>query len=385
MSIVSESPLHAAPTTTNPADHRQISETFARLNTNGLLAGLQVTIANNSDTISLSFGLSAPRQPLTTDTPVPWLCAAKPLTSYVVVAALHQLGIKANTSLLSFVPELDGRVPFDTTVAEMLTHGIYWEGKDGDSGTKTGAVNSSPTGESDSDWCPYLTPGTTIMSGRRLDDGIHRYDVQHGWALGALAAERATGMPFAALAETLLFAPLGMSHSSYLPPQPSVGVRTELYVRQGDELKPAGLSSDQLNVVRPGYSLWSTANDIVRFYQHLRSDSNPVLDQMLAVQTDRLTTDRRQNLTYGMGIYRGSSVDEICQPDAAGHNGYETAIGFCERNVAVGVFTNGILHSPLLERMRLRAVLRAVSAHPLFRSDTQLFPDAYSHTNSPRF
>jgi CubicO group peptidase (beta-lactamase class C family) len=186
-----------------------------------------------------------------------------------------------------------------------------------------------------------------------------------GYAILGAVIESASGMPFADAMEKLVFAPLGMEHTSVRPVPAGVGVAAGHIVRDGETV---ALGRNSNNVVYwPAGYISSTALDVSRFMicllQDVRLDGRQALP---ADMLDRLTSapvpvpGRPSRYGYGIGVSRMGGARILS------HDG--GIVGFAARIVFVpekhyGVIALSNKHQAFLSTAAETALRRVVQDH----------------------
>jgi CubicO group peptidase (beta-lactamase class C family) len=195
-------------------------------------------------------------------------------------------------------------------------------------------------------------------------EAIYSYS-NPGYAILGAVIESVSGMPFADAMEKLVFAPLGMEHTSVRPVPAGVGVAAGHIVRDGETV---ALGRNANNVVYwPAGYISSTALDVSRFkiclLENGRLDGRQVLPADIL---DRLTSASVQvpgrPSRYGYGI----GVSGIGDARVLSHDG--SIVGFAARMVLVPERHYGLValsnkHQAFLSTTAETALRRAVQDH----------------------
>ena len=191
---------------------------------------------------------------------------------------------------------LDFAIPatFDApiTLAHLLSHTAGFE----DQGYlfAHSADDVEPTGE-------FLA---THMPARMRPPGARSAYSNYGTALAGYIVERASAMPFAEYAETYIFEPLGMGHSTFQQPAPaSLAANLSHNYRTDAQGELIELPFQFLRVPAAGEG-HVTVTDMARFMQaHLAADDTPILSSAtLAQMHSRLFSHRSEVNGFAYGF-----------------------------------------------------------------------------------
>ena len=331
-----------------------VASAFDRLADQQLAAGGQVCVFHGGRIVDSEVsGMASANRPMTTNTVVPWLCAGKPVAALVVLRALALAGRSPEMELTSVVPELVERVSANVTVRDCLTHRAGLA-SDGDAPRSLGS----------NAWCPYLGGDKSIVQGPIIRGRGVPYDVDVGYALAALAAERVDGRSFSDIAAEEVFAPASMTRSFFGSSLPPADRLECLFSRRSGKMEGSLLSEEQFSVTRPGFGLFSTAENLAKFYSvFFDGDGSPypeLVDDMLVPTGYDVDVSQPVLLHYGTGVIFGSTLSPSCGEQAVGHDGSELTLAFRDGDISCAVFINGFLANPLFEAARMRKVLAAL-------------------------
>ena len=159
-----------------------------------------------------------------------------------------------------------------------------------------------------------------------------------GFTLLAETVARTSGLTFAEFTEERIFEPLGLEHTLFYDDHEKiVPNRAYSYYRENDVLKKAVLSFANAGAT----SLFTTAEDLVRWADHLNNPPSKKVEEMVA-QMDRLAVLNNGETfggAYGQFIspYKGLKQIQHGGADA----GYRSYLGrFPEQDFAVAVVSN---------------------------------------------
>ncbi|HUX44704.1 MAG TPA: serine hydrolase [Terracidiphilus sp.] len=278
----------ALPLAAQPAPHADSPRRFAAIDAamqqavdTGNIPGGVLLIGHNGKVVyRKAFGwrsLEPTRERMTVDTIFDLASLTKCIATTTAVMQLVQQGrVRLNDPVAAYLPDFAQNGKADITVRELLTHfsGLApdldlsqpWQGRD--------AAYRLVMQQR-----PQLPPGTRFV-----------YSDMNFEALGFLV-ERVTGQSLNDYAAEHIFEPLGMRHTSYLPPVSWIPrIAPTQYDEHGHMLR--GVVHDptarRMGGVAGHAGLFSTADDLARFAQALLSGtfvlSRPMIEKMSTPQ-----------------------------------------------------------------------------------------------------
>jgi len=260
--------------------------------------------------------LEPAREAMTPDTVFDVASLTKVLPTTACVMRLVQLGrVKLNDPVAKYIPEFAQNGKSDVTVRQLMTH--Y-------SGLRA-----------DLDLKPYLRgleEGYARANSEKLINppgAVFLYSDINFIVLGELV-ERVGGMPLNQYAQTYIFGPLGMTNTTFNPPEtwtPRIAP-TEHDERTGSMLR--GVVHDPTARAMGGVAghagVFSTADDIAKFAQAMLNGGTPILSSWIV---EKMTTPQQPpNLTNVRGL--GWDIDspfssnrgDLLPVGSYGHTGF---------------------------------------------------------------
>ena len=254
------------------------------------------------------------KRPFTTEELLPIASVSKPVLASVLMALVDQGKLKLDDPVAKYLPEFrDVKVEGSAaaagpmTIRQLLSHTAGFWGNQGITAEKRDLIRNfgRPLSEAVNRMSAYdlvYQPGTKfVYSGS-------------GYCVAGRVAEVAVGQSLEEIAQEALFRPLGLKHTTYLPP---LEVRQRIpaaYARQDGELrKQPSLAGRELRFILPGGSLFTTLDELAIFGQMHRNDGvyggKRYLSQASVAEMRRLQSRQRGQRTYGLGWFRGNVAD----------------------------------------------------------------------------
>ena len=252
----------------------------------------------------------------TTNELVPIASVSKPVLASVVMALVDQGKLTLDDPVEKYLPEFKnmkvkgGKSPIhQMTIRHLLSHTAGFWGNKGISAEKLGLIRNfqRPLGEAVSRMATYeleYQPGTKfVYSGS-------------GFCVAGRVAEVVLNQSLEQIAQEVLFQPLGLSRTTYLPSKEIRETVPTAYSRQSGgvlERQPSRTGGELLFIL-PGGSLFTTLDELAAFgVMHLEDGmchekqilSKKSIDEMRRFQS-RQTATRR----YGLGWFCDDIVDQ---------------------------------------------------------------------------
>ena len=285
----------------------------------------------------------------TTNELVPIASVSKPVLASVVMALVDQGKLTLDDPVEKYLPEfkdmkVKGGEPLThrMTIRHLLSHTAGFWGNKGISAEKLDLIRNfqRPLGEAVSRMATYeleYQPGTKfVYSGS-------------GFCVAGRVAEVVLNQSLEQIAQEVLFRPLGLSHTTYLPSKEIRKTVPTAYSRQSGgvlERQPSRTGGELLFIL-PGGSLFTTLDELAAFgVMHLEDGmchekqilSKKSIDEMRRFQS-RQTATRR----YGLGWFC-DDIDDQGLADRVYHGGAMGAYLVVDRNrELVGAF---LIHQP---------------------------------------
>jgi len=199
---------------------------------------------------------------------------SKLFTATAIMQLVEQGKLDLNAPISDYLPEiiLEGNYDQPVTIINLLTHTGGFDER------LTGMGATSPDGLISLD--QYLAAN---MPARVMAPGEYTSYSNHGLALTGLVVEKLSGLPFAKYVAQNIFAPLGMTSSSFLEPTPA-NILSRVatgYAYANGAYQPLPL--DYLNVT-PAGSLYTTAPDMAQFMIAHLNNGGPILSPVTTAE-----------------------------------------------------------------------------------------------------
>ena len=285
----------------------------------------------------------------TTNELVPIASVSKPVLASVVMALVDQGKLTLDDPVEKYLPEfkdmkVKGGEPLTRwmTIRHLLSHTAGFWGNKGISAEKLDLIRNfqRPLGEAVSRMATYeleYQPGTKfVYSGS-------------GFCVAGRIAEVVRGQSLEEIAQEVLFRPLNLSHTTYLPSKEIRETLPTAYSRQSGgvlERQPSR-TGGELRFILPGGSLFTTLDELATFgVMHLEDGmcrekqilSKKSIDEMRRLQLPQKVTRR-----YGLGWFC-DDIDDQGLADRVYHGGAMGAYLVVDRNrELVGAF---LIHQP---------------------------------------
>jgi len=307
------------------AERFPVAETLEPYIKNGELPGM-VTVIATKDTVlqidAIGYADIETEQPMKADT-VFWIASqTKPVTAVAVMILVDEEKLSLTEPVTKYLPELanlkvvaetEGNrtvlVPVDKpiTMEMLLSHTAGLEFLTPFQSKH--AIDSLPLEQ-------HVT--TIVMTPLRTQPGAAYHYSNIGIALAGAVVERITEMPFEEFLEKRIFEPLGMAETTFFP---DAGQLNRLATTYSFDREKSQLVSSQSNLItypldkrrfaEPGGGLFSTPNDLVKFFQMLQGNGELGGRRILseaAVQEIRTRHTGALNIPYGLGVVTNDGV-----------------------------------------------------------------------------
>ena len=324
------------------------------------IAGCSFLIAHQGEVVfrqSFGFADIESERAFTTNELVPIASVSKPVLASVVMALVDQGKLTLDDPVEKYLPEFKdmkvkgGKSPIHRmTIRHLLSHTAGFWGNKGISAEKLDLIRNfqRPLGEAVSRMATYeleYQPGTKfVYSGS-------------GFCVAGRVAEVVLNQSLEQIAQEVLFQPLGLSRTTYLPSKEIRKTVPTAYSRQSRgvlERQPAR-TGGELRFILPGGSLFTTLDELATFgVMHLENGvchdkqvlSRESIDEMRTLQLPQKVTRR-----YGLG-WNCDDIDNQDLADRVFHGGAMGAYLVVDRKrELVGAF---LIHQPGQEVAGLR-------------------------------
>ena len=316
------------------------------------IAGCSFLIVHRGEVVfreAFGFADVESERPFTTNELVPIASVSKPVLASVVMALVDQGKLTLDDPVEKYLPEFKdmkvkgGKSPIhQMTIRHLLSHTAGFWGNKRISAEKLDLIRNfqRPLGEAVSRMATYeleYQPGTKfVYSGS-------------GFCVAGRVAEVVLNQSLEQIAQEVLFRPLGLSRTTYLPSKEIRETVPTAYSRQSGgvlERQPSR-TGGELRFILPGGSLFTTLDELATFgAMHLEDGmchekqilSKKSIDEMRRFQS-RQTATRR----YGLGWFC-ENIDDQGLAGRVYHGGAMGAYLVVDRNrELVGAF---LIHQP---------------------------------------
>jgi len=317
--------LFLFPLVVSAAEKFPVAETLEPYIKNGELPGM-VTIIATKDAVlqvdAVGYADLETQRPMKPDT-VFWVASqTKPVTAVAVMILVDEGKLSLTEPVAKYLPELANLkvatktednstvlVPVDKSITmEMLlahTAGLEFltpfQSKH--------AIDSLPLEQ-------HVT--TILMTPLRTQPGTAYHYSNIGITLAGAVVERIAQMPFEEFLEKRIFKPLGMTETTFFP---DAGLLNRLATTYSFDREKSQLVASQSNLItyplnecrfaEPGGGLFSTPNDLAKFFQMLQGNGEYGGKRILsesAVKEIRTRHTGALNVPYGLGVVTNDGV-----------------------------------------------------------------------------
>ena len=249
----------------------------------------------------------------------------KPITAAAVMILQDEGRLSIDDAVSKYIPEFklaklkDAPAEREITIRDVLTHTSGLGGEQQNMGTL------KETGQKLAQRPLDFQPGT-------------RWQYSPGLSVCGCVVEAASGQPFDVFLQQRIFQPLGMAETSFNPTSDQQKRVARLYKPGPDKqsLVPTTHWINDLSSERtpnPSGGLFSTATDLVKFYQMMlnggelngkRILSAEAVQEMTRVQTGELTTGFTPGNGWGLGVCivrQPQGATAMLSPGSYGHGG----------------------------------------------------------------
>ncbi|MDB5354349.1 MAG: pbpE 2 [Phycisphaerales bacterium] len=341
----------------------------------GLHIGAQGLVARDGRTIAdFAIGEGRSGVGMTTDTPMLWLSACKPVAAVAIAQLMERGHVGLDDPVSDFIPEFAAKGKQAVTVRHILTHTCGFR---------------------------FVETGWPVTTWAEIIERLCEAPLERGWVPGKRAGYHATtswfilgeivrrldGRPYENYVRDEIFLPLGMNDSW-------IGMPSERYRAYGQRLGVTMMTDKQplrplppyhmeqaITHCRPAANGQGPARELGRFYQMLLNGGRLDDARLLTPETVRLFTSAQRVgmydesfqhvIDWGLGFlvnsakYGPLTVPYGFGPHASdrafGHHGFQSSLAFAdpEYGLVVVIVPNGTPGETAHDR-RLREVLGAV-------------------------
>ncbi|GAB4131352.1 serine hydrolase domain-containing protein [Thermopirellula anaerolimosa] len=263
--------------------------------------------------------------PMAKDTLFGIASMTKPISATALMILVDQGKVALDDPVVKYLPEfadlkIGGKLPeHQVTVRHLLSHTSGFSGSQRTEETLEKTVAAIVAGGLSSE------PGT-------------RWAYSPGMTVCGRIVEVVSGRPFDRFLQENIFTPLQMNDTTFQP-TPEQRKRTAKVYRKsdgGDALQPFAswiVDDAGIRAPNPSAGLFSTANDLARFYQMILSGgelcgtrilSSKAVAEMLRIQTGEFTVGFTPGNAWGLGwciVREPQGVTQMLSPGTFGHGG----------------------------------------------------------------
>ncbi len=344
----------------------------------GLLAGAVTFVAKDGEVVSTSasgYANLENKVPMQVDS-LFWVASVtKPITSAAVLMLMEEGKLHLDDLLEDHLPEFANpwmiqseseservlvRPQTRPTLRHLLTH--------------THGLQDAPKGVPGSSLASWVQ-AASLLPMLREPGSAWQYTAVGMSALGRIV-EKISGMTFDAFLDERFFKPMGMSDTTFYPNAEQIKRLATTYVlSEAGELTPHKIDfldaelGSRKGRVKPEGGLFSTAQDMFRFYQMLlnkgeldgkRYLKEETVKEMTSTQTGDLQTgfrDGKDKVSWGLGIWRVNEQADVCDVLTTGSFGHDGAFG----NSLLCDPVNNLIMILMVQRKGLNPMRDAVS------------------------
>lgn len=266
------------------------------------------------------------KRPFTTEELLPIASVSKPFLASVLMVLVDQGKLKLDDPVEKYLPEFKGKRVKGSksptrpmTLRHVLSHTAGFWGNKGITPQKMSLIRN---------------PDQTLAESVK---GIAKYNLVYepgtkflysgsGHCVAGRVAEVALGQSFEKIAQDVLFHPLGLNRTTYLPSKKARKTVPSRYLREKGKLQkqPTMAENVDFRFILPGGSLFATLDEMAMFGQmHLNDgvyNGKRILSEASLNEMRRLQSPDRPERTYGLGWFRGD-VSESGLADLVFHGG----------------------------------------------------------------
>ncbi len=263
--------------------------------------------------------------PMTKDTLFGIASMTKPISATALMILVDRRKVGLDDPVVQYLPEFSelkvngGKPGRPVTVRELLSHTAGF----------TGSQRTEETLEK--------TVQTLVEQGLSFEPGT-RWAYSPGITICGRIVEVVSGQHFHQFLQDNIFTPLGMADTTFVPNTEQRKRTARLYrkTENGAALEPFAswiVDDAGMRATNPSAGLFSTANDLARFYQMIlnggelcgtRVLSPEAVAEMLRVQTGELTVGFTPGNAWGLGwciVREPQGVTQMLSPGTFGHGG----------------------------------------------------------------
>lgn len=285
------------------------------------------------------------RIPVTPDTPFSIQSVSKQFTALTVLMAVQDGLLDLDTPLSSYLPDFRVNSIFEPDAADKINLRNLLS-------NTAGFTHDAPVGNNFE-----LASGTFETHVVSIQDNWLKFPVGQMYSysnvgndLAGYIVQKKTGMPFAQYAQEKLFAPLGMTHSSFdidaIAKMPDRALGHVILLKE-----------PPLVAMMPSGGLYTTAADMARYLQfHINGgvvdDQQLISPELLqTMYTPQFPVSAIEN--YGLGILALSDHDARMLAFTGGGFGFNSSIGwYPELKLGIAILTNSETQTMIDDRLQ---------------------------------
>ncbi|NRB76135.1 MAG: beta-lactamase family protein [Verrucomicrobiales bacterium] len=295
-----------------------LSEIMNQAVTDKQVAGASFIVVHQGEVVfreGVGYADIESKRPFTADELLPIASVSKPFMASVVMALVDQGKLNLDDPVEKYLPEFKGKRVQGSkspakpmTIRQLISHTAGFWGNQGISSEKMDLIRNfeRPLDETIDLVAKYdlaYEPGT-----KWVYSGV-------GYCVLGRVVEVALGESLEVIAQEVLFRPMGLSDTTFLPSREMRKTVPTAYVREGRELKAKDSSSEieDLRFILPGGSLFTNLDALAAFGQmHLNDglhDGKRILSKESVAEMRKFQGLERPSRTYGLGWFRDDVSD----------------------------------------------------------------------------
>lgn len=293
------------------------------------IAGCSFLIAHKGEIVfRRAFGYAdiESKRPFTNDELCPIASVSKPVAASVMMALVEQGKLKLDDPAAKYLPELQtmkvagNQSPSPFTIRQLLSHTAGFWGNKNISAEQMGLIRN---------FDQTLADSVSAMP---------KYDLQYqpgkkflysgaGYCVAGRVAEVALNQSFEEIAQDVLFRPLGLKRTGFLPGKEMRETMPSAYQLKGGQLEktPSLGDAEDLRFILVGGSLSTTMDELAVIGQmhlnHGEFNGKQILSAESLAEMRRLQSPQKGPKTYGLGWFRGGIEGDSGLADLTYHNG----------------------------------------------------------------
>jgi CubicO group peptidase (beta-lactamase class C family) len=208
-----------------------LAEKIRQIVSREFIAGCSFLVAHKGEIVfRQAFGYAdiESKRPFTIDELLPIASVSKPVAASVIMALVEQEKLKLDAPVAQYLPDFQGMKPF--TLRHLLAHTAGFWGNKNISPEKVNLIRNFERSLSES--------VADIATYDLLSEPGQKFQYSGaGYCVAGRVAEVALGQSFEQIAQEVLFRPLGLPRTTFLPPQETRRTIPTAYQRKAGQLR----------------------------------------------------------------------------------------------------------------------------------------------------